>query len=187
MQVINNPIMIVSLLVIIAMFFVNTDKIGESFYTEREIAGKSHKVYDVSSKYLPDYSNMGILSDIFTIACLLPVFSSRKLLVEFVSYSVIIFSLRSLFTNSTILPRHKSCKYNTISLGGCHDHIFSGHTASVFLATLMYYKYNMFGINQLVVANIVNMITILLVRYHYTVDVLLAPFIVLSVTNTIAI
>jgi len=167
----------------------SVQKIGHSFYTLREKDQKTNqKIYDISHKYLPDLSHLHWVSDIYTFSCLIPLVATGNINIigEYISYFILIMIIRDITTLSTILPKHKSCdldKRPAIStfVGGCYDKMFSGHTSSVFLASLVYYKHGIItSIPILVGMNLVNILFILLGRGHYTIDVLLAPFIVLA-------
>jgi hypothetical protein len=93
--------------------------------------------------------------------------------------------IRSITIATTILPKNDTCddtlSFRTFFLGGCYDKIFSGHTATTLLLTLIYYREHIINLESLLSINIVNMFFIIATRAHYTVDVLLSIF----VTTTI--
>jgi hypothetical protein len=105
------------------------------------------------------------------------------MLQEYLSYWIVIFMIRSVTTIVTILPKHKECKIEDklIFVGGCHDKIFSGHFVSVFLATILYLKNKWISMPILVLINIINSVSILLSRGHYTIDIIVAFFVTLFV------
>jgi hypothetical protein len=165
----------------------NLENIASQYYDTREKNNKTTpKVYDIAHKFLPEINKYNTIHHIITFIFILPIFLDFNILQEFLGYWIVIFILRTITTVVTILPKYKECKYNGKSLfhsvfGGCYDKIFSGHFASVFLATLLYLKYGWIKIPMLILINLINSISILLVRGHYTIDLIVAFFATLFV------
>lgn len=159
------------------------DTKAERYYEERKQLGKTNpKVYDISHKFLPDFNSCNCLNHIITLTFLLPLLTNFNLLTEFLSYSIVILTIRMFVKLATILPKDKRCKIgNSFIVGGCYDKIFSGHFSTVFLATLLYLKYNYININGLIIINLINSFGILTTRSHYTVDLIMAFFVTLFV------
>jgi hypothetical protein len=160
---------------------------ASKYYQQRIESSKTRpKVYDISHLLLPDINKHSYVSEIMNIIILLPfvVYWNEKAISDFISYLGVILLIRSLVINLTILPKDKNCDEKEISFGGCYDKIFSGHFSTGFLATLIFYKYNMINsIPILASLNIINAIIILAVRNHYTIDLVVSIFVVLTVFN----
>lgn len=152
------------------------DFFADKYYTDRKQQKKSHKIYDISHYYFRDLQNYDYLADIIAFTCLVPMIFYYKIIPEYISFFLPIFITRSIVNRMTVLPKQKNCRISDTSItsGGCYDKIYSGHFASVLLATLLYYKYNIINLNILVLMNIINGTTILLTRGHYTVDIYVA-------------
>lgn len=158
------------------MYYVNT--IGEVHYGETP-----PKIWDVCHKYLPNLYRLGYLSDLLPSLLFIPLlFSPDKIpdvLSEYIKYYPIIVILRSIMIFVTIMPKYKRCKHSGITwksyvFGHCYDKIFSGHTAFIFLLTLIYLKHGVLNIHQVILINMVNSFMILSNRGHYTIDILVA-------------
>ena len=157
---------------------------ASEYYDNRIINNKTTpKVYDIGHWFLPDLHKYDNLHHLITIVFIIPVLFNFNIFKEFLGYWVVIFIIRSITNMLTILPKYKNCdinkKYKFIS--GCYDKIFSGHFSSVFLATLLYLKYNWINMSTLVLINMINSISILLSRGHYTIDLVVAFFVTLFV------
>jgi hypothetical protein len=150
---------------------------SDVYYTNRISKNKkSQKVYDVSHLYMPDLQKYHWISDCVTLLFLVPLIFYPSMLFEYILFFIPLFITRSIVNRLTVLPKNKSCKPSNITMfiGGCYDKIYSGHFASVLLATLLYYKYNLINLNIIYIVNIINGILILLTRGHYTVDIYVA-------------
>lgn len=186
---------ILSVFIIIFIVTNHTCQItGESYYTNRIINNKTKpKVYDIGHKLLPNYSNTDldfIVKDLFVLLGVsLPFLLSGNWLAfkDYISYYIIIILIRCLTINITILPKTKD-KLNPIETG-YYDHIFSGHFATLFLASLIFYNYGIIKSPEiLVAANIINSFIILSTRSHYTIDLIVSMMVVLLIyTNGIKI
>jgi len=161
--------------------------IADSHYKNSEMS-----VYDISHEHLPDYSNYEQFANILIILLVLslPLFSfGSGAINEFIAYMITINITRDVINHLTILPKTtKKCTYrNTIFdsiFGGCYDKIFSGHAATIFLITLLYYKYDIVtNIPVLVLINLLSSITLVLARCHYTIDIVVS-FIVVTLMYT---
>lgn len=161
------------------------EKIANSYYENRIINNKiTPKIYDISHKYLPNLHKYNNTHNLITIVFIIPLLFNFNMLQEYLSYWIVIFIFRSITTRVTILPKYKECKVNNDIIpiyGGCYDKIFSGHFASVFLATLLYLKYNWINLPVLILINFINSISILATRNHYTIDLIVALFFTLFV------
>lgn len=160
----------------------NLENIGGQYYDTRQKNNKTTpKVYDITHKFLPNLYKYYNLSHIVTIIFMIPLLFNFNMLEEFLGYWIVIFIIRTITTLVTILPKYKECKTDDQIFGGCYDKIFSGHFASVFLATLLYVKYGWIKMPTLILINFINSIGILLTRSHYTIDLIVALFITLFV------
>jgi hypothetical protein len=156
------------------------DETGELYYQDRvRRKRKHHKVYDIMHKILPDMSSerMMTLHDIITALFIIPVIFNVEMFKEYIGYWLVVFTIRTIVINITILPKDKKCTVKKMRwdfLKTCYDKIFSGHFSSVFLAVLLYIKYGWINVYQGVVICVIESINILLTRSHYTVDIIVA-------------
>jgi hypothetical protein len=151
-------------------------------------------IYDVGHEYLPNlrYKNEyynEILSYIRHFIAGFPVIIALITLswenkTNFIIDLIILYTIRMISNNLTILPSIRACKRseNKLRIGGCCDLMFSGHTLSCLIASLyIIYYVNDNYTSLLLVFNLVNQFLILSSRRHYTDDVFLAWFVVLTV------
>jgi hypothetical protein len=162
------------------------DKTADAYYGQRIKSNKTNpKVYDISHKYLPDLHEKQIWNDIYTFAVLAPLLTDMRLLEMYVYLWIPIFMIRSVFTQVTILPKHSKCKggenVSDFLIGGCYDKVFSGHFTSVFLAMLVYTHFGWISATTGAAASVMSALLILLVRSHYTIDILVAIVVTLLV------
>lgn len=162
------------------------DKTADAYYSQRILANKTNpKVYDIMHKHLPDLHDKPEWNDIYTFAVLLPLLTDTVLLKTYIYIWIPIFMIRSVFTQVTILPKDKRCKTkNTVTdflIGGCYDKVFSGHFSSVFLAMLLYVKFGWISATTAAIGSTLSALLILLVRSHYTIDILVAIVVTLLV------
>jgi hypothetical protein len=169
--------------VFLCVYFIissRMDQIGEQYYQERVKRNRKHpKVYDIMHKILPDMSSqLTILyHDIITALFIIPLFYNVAMLKEYIGYWLVVFTIRVILINITILPRNKNCNVRKLRwnfVKTCYDKIFSGHFSSVFLAILLYIKYGWINVYQGVLMCIIVSANILLTRSHYTVDIIVA-------------
>ena len=182
--------MLISLLVlilIIHIFFTrHVYEEGTRYYEGRVQNGKIvPRVYDISMKHLPDLSECGILRHISNfIAFGLPFLFSWEVSKEFVSYFIVIMILRHFVNSLTILPKIKKKRDD---LGGIYHYLvghgfdlnFSGHFSSGLLLSYILYNHKIItSIPLLILFNILNGLIIVLLRSHYTIDIITAFFVV---------
>jgi hypothetical protein len=94
-----------------------------------------------------------------------------------IAFIIPIYFIRSILTLINILPKSSECNYNPALAfinGGCYDKIFSGHTAFVYVLTLLLNKYKIINFATLIILNILNVSIILLTRTHYTIDIIVS-------------
>lgn len=171
--------------VVVAVMAFVVHKQGSDFYKNRSNDKKTTpKVYDIFHKYLPNMSSNNVLSFVANMVLLLPFVFGSSVAKEHMSYFALILLARSLFNISTILPKNKLCSddsytfYNVV-FGHCYDKIFSGHFASGVLLSLILFRNGILTNAPflLVGLNVINALCILLLRWHYTVDILVALFV----------
>jgi len=134
-------------------------------------------------KYLPYWKNNDWLNNLIILITLIPLFytNNKNMYFDFVALLLIVNILRDIIINITILPKDKNCDpqkysfmYSTV-FGACYDKIFSGHFAFVFLLTLLYNSYSVItNVPLLVLWNIFNALAILIIRSHYTIDIVVS-------------
>jgi hypothetical protein len=187
--------LILSVFIIIFLITHHTCQItGKTFYEKRIENGKTKpKVYDIGHRILPNYSNTTldfIVKDLFVVlGVIIPFLLSGNLTAfkEYLSYYIVVILIRCLTINVTILPKIKD-ELNPIDMG-YYDHIFSGHFATLFLATLIFYQYGVIKSPLILVsANLISTFIILTTRSHYTIDIIVSMAVVLLIyTNGIKI
>lgn len=190
-------ILIKSIIIIIIIFYINyrVHVNGKKYYYDKYILNniKIPKIYDIGHKFLPDLSSYANKIElILGIMLLLPIIfillnKNKQLSTEFLSFWLVLLSLRALCVFITILPKNENCNdsyFNITNLinGHCYDKIFSGHTATAFLIVLLLYKYgfvkNIFLITMYL---LFTSILLLISRGHYTIDIIMAFIITYSV------
>lgn len=156
---------------------------GEIFYNKN-----SSGIHDIFHDILPklEMKFFGLrLRDVFVVLLsLVPfLFTSRKVSEEFLKKYFIIILIRCVSINLTILPNKSTDCGNEYSMtNGCYDKIFSGHFATLFLASLIYYKHGIIqNIPLLTTMNLMNVFMILSSRSHYTIDIFVAFFVTMFV------
>ena len=169
----------------------NTNDRGHSFYTKRINTEKTNpKVYDIFFENAPFIHNneLELFSNYIYPFLVLFYVSIKTLAFKEIFWNcLIVLLLRALSIRSTILPSSdKKCEINKNSLiGSCYDKLFSGHFAIVLVTTLVGLKYNVFPIYSAVLINFINAFIILLCRFHYTNDILMALYAGLTVNKLI--
>lgn len=142
---------------------------------------KQSTIYDMFHKQFPNMYEYKYINDIITIIFLIPLLTNLNMLHEYLGYWIVIFLIRSVTTIVTILPKNEKCQIENTMSFGCYDKIFSGHFASVLLASLMYLKYGLIDLNTLIFICIIQAMSILLCQTHYTIDIIIAIFVTLIV------
>ena len=173
---------------IVAIIFLSniyTHELGKWFYEHNDSHGK---VFDILHEITPDLHGHIPYNDIIlmaTIVSFLFVPNNLAILKEFAGKFLLIMLVRALTIVSTILPKHDKCasdlKWYHYLKGQCYDKVFSGHTAFVLLATLIYLREGILSFPVFLAINLANWISIILVRSHYTIDIILAVVITLLV------
>jgi hypothetical protein len=120
------------------------------------------------------------ISDCLSICMLLyAVYSTRQYKEIFYTMLIMLF-IRSICIICTILPSQKNCDKTSITYG-CYDKLYSGHFATGLVATLVCWKYNTITSIVFYSLNFINATLIMLLRAHYTNDILMALFATLSI------
>jgi hypothetical protein len=167
---------------------------GDTFYNNKN----NPEVYDVLHKILPNYDQKDWLTDYMALIAFIPLILNfnQEFMLEFIGFIIVVYLIRDVIINLTILPKHINCsiKKEKMShyeyfIGGCYDKIFSGHFSLTMMLTLLYYTYGyVTNIPLLVGWNLINGLIIISTRSHYTIDVVMAMFVCLTVfTNDIKI
>lgn len=173
-------------------FVYNCHINGSMFYNNRINNGKiTPKVFDIGIKYTPNLSNnklLHMLNDFIAIG--IPFLFGNEVFYEYVKYFLVIVLIRDIFTNVTILPKDKECKDTELSMysfltGHCYDKIFSGHFSSFFLLTLILLQKGIIKSTFAIVINILYGLLIISLRSHYTIDIIIAAVVVLSVKTNL--
>lgn len=159
---------------------------GSHFY-KKENCCDVPRVYDVGWKYLPDlHENRVVAYMVDFVAYILPFLLGADVALEYVRYILVILLIRGICINVTILPRHESCDdsqfhIKDMFMGHCYDKIFSGHFASFALLCLILYQRGYVPALWMYGACFVYGLLIIALRYHYTIDVIVAGFVAVLV------
>lgn len=156
---------------------------GDLFYKENS----DQSIHDIFHQFLPtlDLKILGFRArDLYVFGLTAPIlFTETRIANEFLRKYLIIVLIRCISVNLTILPNaSKDCVKGFDLIKGCYDKVFSGHFATLFLASLIYYKYSLItNIPVLAGMNLVNVFLILSSRSHYTIDIFVAFFVVMFI------
>lgn len=161
---------------------------GKTFYTKKMDSKTLHpEVFDIGEQFLPDLHDKWWLKyAIDIIAAFLPLAFGIEIAIEQAQFMLVILLIRHVFTLVTILPKHKKCDDTSfgireLAFGHCYDKIFSGHFSAVFLLSLILYKHGLLSIPLAIVALVTYACILISVRYHYTVDILVAIVVTLLI------
>ena len=181
----ENVLWIGFILVIIFLSNIYTHELGKWFYEHKKSDGKVFDILHEITPDLHDYKDYNDIILILTTVSLLFVPNSLSIIKEFTGKFLLIMFVRALTIVSTILPKHQKCESNLrwyhYIKGQCYDKVFSGHTAFVLLATLIYLREGIISFPVFCAINFANWTSILLTRSHYTIDIVLAIVITLLV------
>jgi len=174
----ENVLWVGLILTIIFLSNLYTHELGKWFYEHNDSNGK---VFDILHQITPDLHDHKPYNDISlvaTIVSFLFVPNSLAIIKEFAGKFLLIMFVRALTIISTILPKHEKCpselKWYHYIKGQCYDKVFSGHTAFVLLATLIYLREGILSFPVFMAINVANWASIILTRSHYTIDIILA-------------
>lgn len=152
------------------------------YYTRK----RSH-VYDIFHKFLPYYDNkyIYVISNLYnTCIVLYLIYNVPGILAPSILLYLKIMIIRAVAINITILPKQKECDSEnfgimSVIVGHCNDKIISGHFASLFIVTLYALNAGFISSNTMMILNIINAIIILVTRWHYSIDILMAIIVVI--------
>ena len=188
-------VILIGYFIIHIYFNTNAQITGDSFYGNKD----NQEVYDILHKLLPDLSHNEWIVNYLAVSAFIPLIInySENLIIDLIGFMIVIYILRDITINLTILPKQSNCKmkkeneftYYDHIIGVCYDKIFSGHFSLTLMLTLLYYSYGIItNIPLLVVWNIINGLAIISTRSHYTIDVVMAFFVCAFIyTNNIKI
>ena len=161
-------LLVVSLLVT-RMATLRVDAIGSS---------GPMSLYDTVHRALPDLRRFENLIDLCPVSALI-VFAFTIPSTQwptFLTALALLFTLRAMCISLTVLPSPicRASKPHTGALGGCHDCIFSGHTATVILAWLFVVRSNPSLRTVACLHSIFTILVVLGTRSHWSIDVVVA-------------
>jgi hypothetical protein len=142
-------------------------------------------VFDIGYYYLPNLSKFELIGHVYILIFVIILLRLPKLWEDFFGYIIPIVFLRIIFIHMTVLPKHRNCvvdKQNYF-LGGCYDKIFSGHFAVLLLITLLLLKNKYISLPWVFIFNIIHLLILIVFRWHYTVDMLIASMVTLLVVQ----
>ena len=190
-------------LVIFFLFFIYATifvvEKGDAFYSN-ENNNHTAKIYDLGEHHTPDLSESryyNIISNALDLFIMVfPLVFGFEVFREFIGYFIVIILIRSIFTSVTILPPSKNTFTDlgpikervysaSLLLGHDYDKIFSGHYSVIFLTSLILYRRGLLGSNSrkvlIVLVNVITAFLIIALRYHYSIDILVAIVVCLVV------
>lgn len=144
-------------------------------------------LYDIIASNTINLNKYSYIINYLCFIFIIPIIFNFKLvyLISFFKYYSILILFRSILTNVTILPSCHSENCNDYEYygifkyinGHCNDKIFSGHVSTIILLNYIIYKNKLlsplFMFMMFLLLFIVS-ILIIMIRWHYTIDVLLA-------------
>lgn len=147
-------------------------------------------LYDIIASNTPNLNKFSECVNYLMLLMWIPFIKSFTIspLISLFKYVSVIFLLRSILVNVTILPSCNSEKCTNYEglykyiFGHCNDKILSGHISIGILLLYLMNKYelvNYFWSNFYIVLLFILSILIVAVRWHYTIDVLFAYIITL--------
>jgi hypothetical protein len=176
-------VFIIGMLLLINFIAFYNESHYESYYASRIKNNKTNpKVYDIGHKYLPNIAKYEYIVNVILglSACIF--FIYPKIFVPFCILFFIIFVIRLITIQLTVLPKTSCNVKKSFDLSGyCYDKIFSGHTAFFCLITLFLYNLKKISILPLVIINVFYGMLIVAARSHYTIDVVVAFMVTLLI------
>jgi hypothetical protein len=178
--------MLVSYIIIFACI------VGITEYSAHQLESlEENTIKDIGFDMIPYYNNR--FSDYIVIGLLILYIFVGKNHTEFIKLCIVLFVLRIIFMNLTVLPvTSDQCKKQNFLpfTGKCRDLVFSGHTSLAVLTILFLISEG--TITTLVGSMIVSILYIVTVmaRHHYTLDIvigILASYIVFTNRHKIKI
>ena len=182
-----HPIIVVLMLICIIVLPIFTHVNAKTYYDSRIAENKCRpKVYDLMFVILPNLSTstlVRIIVDFGVNVLFICAFVYLKTpYVKLLMYRILLmFFIRSIIINLTVLPKEKSCNdkgltiYNYV-FGHCYDKLYSGHYASVYLTSSLLYTNGIINVYIFAFINIIGALLILSARFHYTNDIVFAYF-----------
>ena len=181
---------VIFLVVVYIVYFLVSLRMGRN----RATRGKSiNHIYlpDILQDNLPNLFRYHRFIDIFIVIFMIVSFSylyitvNQTIVYKTLIFLAIVFSVKEIFSYVTVLPDASKCcdqKHETNKFfGSCNGLIFSGHTASVLAVVYVLSEYVSRSVSvSLYIATIIYGILIVLVRNHYSIDILVA-FVVVDV------
>jgi len=147
----------------------------------------NQNLYDIIASNTINLNKYSYIINYLCFIFIIPIIFNFKLvyLISFFKYYSILILLRSILSNVTILPscHSENCDdYNKSNIlkyinGHCNDKIFSGHVSKIILLNYIIYKNKLLSplfIFMMFLLLFIVSILIIMVRWHYTIDVLLA-------------
>lgn len=141
-------------------------------------ASGSALLYDSVHRALPDLRRFESMIDLFPISALLVCAFAvpQTQWPTFVTALAVLFTLRAMCISLTILPSPicRPTQPRVSALGGCHDCVFSGHTATVILAWLFVVNSNPSLKMFACIHSLLTIVVVLGTRSHWSIDVIVA-------------
>jgi hypothetical protein len=168
-------ISIIFLFILQAMIIPRLNHIGKKY---------KHNIYDLGFEYLPNLSKYAYISDGIVLLSLLSLLIPGMFM-KFTYLYIPIMLIRCITIQATVIPKIKHCNipdnFYSRCFGGCHDKIFSGHFAFVFVITLLLMDQSYISLFTTIMINLLHGIFIISVRNHYSIDVIVSFFVTLCV------
>ena len=143
-----------------------------------------HRIYDLGFTKLPNLHKYAFLSDVIIVLSSF-VFFIPGMLMKFIYLFIPIMLIRCITIQATVLPKMTHCHipdgFYSRCFGGCHDKIFSGHFAFVFLITLLLFEKSYLSLFATSIINVLHGLFIISVRNHYSIDVIVSFFVTLCI------
>lgn len=153
---------------------------SDKFFKDNTNQGK---ILDIIHEIVP-YNDRFVLAPHIIVLLLFVYLLSEKFddMSRIIGCIITMLLIRELVNQITVLPKDVNCNIDCPSqsnfIGGCYDKIFSGHFGMTLLLTLFLLEYGLINIPIMVIINLISCFFILLVRSHYTIDIVVSIFVV---------
>lgn len=177
----NKIVVPIIAIVIILLSNIYTFNCGKSHY---QINGHTH-LCDIIEDNLPNMEKYYNYHNIVPILILVPILFVRdkvRFLKYAATYLLIFFTIRAITIAVTVLPNSNSSPLQRLDpihyiLGHSYDKISSGHFAFAFILFSLYIKFNVLSTMWAIILGILvigNGVFLVMVRAHYTVDIVIS-------------
>lgn len=183
----SNFLELLPLWVFIIPYFLHIYSVSHLLNLSLNKKYNNQNLYDIIASNTPNLNKYSYIINYLCMLFIIPFIFQFKLIyfISFFKYYSLLLFTRAILTNVTVLPSclSENCQdyknhgwYRYIN-GHCNDKIFSGHVAKSIMALYLIYKNKLLSQPLMYCAFLllfIISILIIMVRWHYTIDVLIA-------------